>query len=48
MQKDEVSEVRLASKAEVFTLLREGEFVPYKEGVIELLFDMVKSYGALK
>ena len=48
LQKDEVSEVRLASKAEVFTLLREGEFVPYKEGVIELLFDMVKSYGALK
>ena len=48
LQKDEVSEAAMASREEVLSLLRKGEFVPYKKGVIEMLFDMAKSFGALK
>ena len=48
MQQSEVAAVKMADKAEVLSLLREGSFVPYKQAVIELLFDMTNDFGALK
>lgn len=43
MQDSEVSAVRIATRDEVLALLESGEFVPYKRGFIELIFDMSNS-----
>ena len=40
LQDSEVSAVRLATREDVLALLDKGEFVPYKRGFIELIFDM--------
>lgn len=48
LQEREVAAARMADKAEILSLLRSGEFVGYKESVIELLFDLSQSGGALK
>ena len=48
LQKDEVSEVRWADRAEIRSLMESGTFVPYFPGVIELLFNVYDNYdGAI-
>lgn len=48
LQRREVSAVRMADREEILSLLRRGDFVPYKESVIKILFDMQNGFGALK
>ncbi len=48
LQEREVAAVRMASRQEVLSLLRAGEFVGYKESVVELFFDLFNGGGALK
>lgn len=45
LQEDEVSEVRWASEAEVMDMIGCGEFIPYHEGYIHLLFSMIDGDG---
>lgn len=45
LQPDEVAEVKWADEEEVLTLLREGQFLPYYERFLKLLFQMRKGMG---
>jgi isopentenyldiphosphate isomerase len=47
LQQEEVSEVKWASREEILSLIAKGEFIPYHESLIDLLFSMRKRYGAL-
>lgn len=40
LQYSEVTDVRYASREEILAMVRSGEFVPYKESFINLIFDM--------
>ncbi|MGN1083472.1 MAG: NUDIX domain-containing protein [Lachnospiraceae bacterium] len=46
LQESEVQRVKWASREEIFEMIRQGEFIPYYESLIQLLFDARKSYGA--
>lgn len=47
LQPDEVMAARWADKAEVLRMIGDGEFVPYRTSLIELLFDMRGKMGML-
>lgn len=46
LQETEVQRVKWATKEEIFEMIRRGEFIPYYESLIQLLFDTRKKYGA--
>lgn len=46
LQYDEVQRVKWASKKEIFSLLEQGEFIPYFKDLLGLLFDMRFRYSA--
>lgn len=48
LQKEEVQDIRWASKDEILKMLRDEEFVPYYESLIHMVFDMKKQRGALR
>ena len=49
LQKDEVQAVKWVSKEEVLNLLRNGEFIKYKEGLIEFIYSFKdKNYGSFE
>jgi len=45
LQYDEVQQVKWATKEEIISLVRCGQFIPYYESLIHLLFDMRKRLG---
>lgn len=47
LQESEVAKVKWANKTEILSMLEKHEFIPYKNSIIELLFDMSKQIGAL-
>jgi len=46
LQKEEVQQVRWASKAEILAMIENNEFIPYYRSLIGLLFDMQNNYGS--
>lgn len=40
LQEEEVKQVKWASKEEIISLIQSGEFIPYKETFIELIFEL--------
>lgn len=48
LQYEEVQNVKWASKNEILAMIRNGEFIPYYESLIQLLFDVRKHRGALQ
>lgn len=48
LQYEEVQNVKWASKEEILAMIRTGEFVPYYESLIQLLFDTRKKLGTTK
>lgn len=40
LQYEEVKQVKWASKEEIISMIQSGEFIPYKESFIELIFDI--------
>jgi isopentenyldiphosphate isomerase len=47
LQKEEVQNVGWASKEEVFALQKKGLFIPYRRGLIEMVFSFLNGHGAL-
>lgn len=45
LQYEEVQKVKWASKEEIFSKIENGEFIPYYQSLIHLLFDIRKQYG---
>lgn len=45
LQYEEVQAVKWASKDEIKNMIKSGEFIPFYEGYIELLFDTHNQYG---
>jgi isopentenyldiphosphate isomerase len=45
LQKDEVEEVKWATRDEVYRLIDQGQFLPYRKGVIASMFEMRKTMG---
>lgn len=45
---EEVSQVKWAAKEDIFHLISEGQFIPYHESLISLLFDTRHMIGAHK
>lgn len=45
LQYEEVQKVKWATKEEIFSMIESGEFIPYYQSVIQLLFDIRKHYG---
>ena len=48
LQYEEVQGVKWATKNEILQMIDAGEFIPYYENLIELLFDIRKKYGACR
>ncbi|TWT27042.1 NUDIX domain-containing protein [Planomicrobium sp. CPCC 101110] len=48
LQYEEVQNVKWASKDEILAMIRNGEFIPYYESLVQLLFDVRKRRGALQ
>lgn len=48
LQYEEVQAVRWADKKEILKMIEEGFFIPYYKSVIEILFEMRKTPGAIK
>lgn len=48
LQYEEVQSVKWASKEEILTMIKNGEFIPYYESLIQLLFDSRKQCGAIR
>ena len=48
LQKEEVQEVRWAEREEILQMLKSGEFVTYRPGLIEVLFDLRDHNGGLE
>ena len=48
LQQTEVADAKWADREEVFAMLADGRFVPYHEGLIDLLFAMRKKTDGLK
>lgn len=44
---EEVKQIRWASKHVIFNMIEEGSFIPYRESLIALLFDMRHNMGAV-
>lgn len=47
LQEEEVQAVRWAEREEILAMLRSGEFVSYRPGLIEVLFDLRDHNGGL-
>lgn len=45
LQYEEVQRVKWASKEEIFSMIDSGEFIPYYQSLIQLLFDIKNRYG---
>ncbi|XRD23389.1 NUDIX domain-containing protein [Lysinibacillus fusiformis] len=48
LQYEEVQNVKWASKQEILTMIKNGEFIPYYESLIQLLFDSRKQRGSIQ
>ncbi|MFC0272959.1 NUDIX domain-containing protein [Metabacillus herbersteinensis] len=48
LQYEEVQNVKWASKGEILTMIKNGEFIPYYESLIQLLFDGRKQRGSIQ
>lgn len=48
LQDEEVQNVKWASKNEILTMIQNGEFIPYYESLIHLLFDSRKLRGTIR
>lgn len=48
LQPEEVKSAKWADKAEILYMLENGEFVPYKDGLFELLFSFCDGRGSIK
>lgn len=48
LQPEEVADARWATREEIFAMLADGRFVPYHEGLIELLFAMREKTDGLR
>lgn len=48
LQKEEVQAVKWASCEEILAMMRRGEFIPYYESFIQLIFDMRFKYGSIR
>ncbi len=48
LQYEEVQKVKWASKEEIFSMIDEGQFIPYFKSLIQLFFDNRKQYGSIK
>ncbi|CAM5223231.1 Isopentenyldiphosphate isomerase OS=Ureibacillus acetophenoni OX=614649 GN=SAMN05877842_12119 PE=4 SV=1 [Ureibacillus acetophenoni] len=48
LQYEEVQAVKWASKEDILSMIRSGEFITYHESLIELLFDLRKKRGSTK
>ena len=48
LQEEEVQNVKWASKEEILMMIKNGEFIPYYESFIHLLFDSRKQRGAFQ
>ena len=46
-QKEEVQDIRWASLSEIQMMKKEGIFIPYHEGFLEMIFSMKKKRGAI-
>ncbi len=47
LQYEEVRDAKYATKEEIMTMMKKGQFVPYNTGLIELLFFMKGRTGAI-
>lgn len=47
LQYEEVQKVKWASKEEIFSMIDDGQFIPYYKSLIQLLFDNRKQYGSI-
>jgi isopentenyldiphosphate isomerase len=45
---DEVAQVKWAAKEEILSMVEDGSFVPFQEGVIELCFSLIKRRRTLR
>lgn len=45
LQYEEVQRVKWASEDEIFSMLENGEFIPYYQSLIQLFFDIKDQYG---
>ena len=48
LQYEEVQDVKWASQQEILELIREGQFIPYYESLINLFFEMRHSVGMIR
>lgn len=48
LQYEEVQDVKWASQQEILELMREGQFIPYYESLINLFFEMRHSVGMIR
>lgn len=46
LQKEEVQNVKWATKEEIVSMIERDEFIPYYESLVHLLFDLRKKYGS--
>ncbi|BBF43525.1 putative Nudix hydrolase YfcD [Lachnospiraceae bacterium KM106-2] len=46
LQKEEVKQVKWASKEEIIRMIEQGDFIPYYKSLVTLLFDMGTALGA--
>ncbi len=46
LQKEEVADIKYATKNEILSMMDEGKFVPYKRALIDLIFSMKDIEGA--
>lgn len=45
LQHEEVQNVKWASKGEIFNLIKNGDFIPYYDSLIHLIFDCQRQRG---
>ncbi|WP_313340462.1 NUDIX domain-containing protein [Sedimentibacter sp.] len=48
LQYEEVQKVKWASMEEIFSMIDDGQFIPYYKSLIQLLFDNRKQYGSIR
>lgn len=48
LQYEEVQKVKWASREDIFSMIESGEFIPYYQSFIQLLFDNRKQYGCIR
>lgn len=48
LQYEEVQNVKWASKENILIMIKKGEFIPYYDSLIQLLFDIRKQRGAIR